>query len=70
MATNKLWILRPVKEIKDREKDNPWNPWFDRAFGFVVRAKTETEARELAHSQAGDENGTVFLPQRVNARTP
>lgn len=38
----KLWLLRPVVGLD--ENDNPWWPWYDKAFGFVVRA--ETEARE------------------------
>ena len=50
----KLWILSPVKTLQDR--DNPWKPWYDKAFGFVVRAETEEEARRLANEKAGDEN--------------
>lgn len=42
----KLWILRPI---------NAWEPWYDKAFGFVVRAETEDAARTLASEQAGDE---------------
>ena len=49
----KLWILRPIEGLP--EEDDPWEPWYDKAFGFVVRAETEDEARELAHTQAGDE---------------
>ncbi len=50
----KLWLLRPVEGLD--KKDNPWEPWYDKAFGFVVRAETEDEAREFAHAAAGDEN--------------
>jgi len=50
----KLWLLRPVDGLK--KNDNPWKPWYDKAFGFVVRADTEEEARALAHADAGDEN--------------
>jgi hypothetical protein len=50
----KLWLLRPRKECI--KKDNPWEPWYDKAFGFVIRAKTEKKARCLADQDAGDEN--------------
>jgi len=46
----KLWILRPVKE-----DSSPWEPWFDRAFGFVLCAIDESTARSMAASDAGDE---------------
>ncbi len=45
----KLWILRPVKD------DNLWDPWYDKAFGFIVAAETEEAARALAQSKGGDE---------------
>jgi hypothetical protein len=54
----KLWIIRPVENLQTR--DNPWEPWigyyYDHAFGFVVRAKNEKEAREFASEQAGIES--------------
>ncbi len=59
----KLWILRPVDCLVDG--DNPWEPWFDKAFGFVVRAKSEKEARILAHNDAGDENRGEFLNNQI-----
>lgn len=42
----KLFLLTPVKK---------WDPWYDRAFGFVVRAENETLARTLASARAGQE---------------
>jgi hypothetical protein len=48
----KLWILQPL----ETGKGTPWDPWYDKAFGFVVRAETEQQARELADGDAGDEN--------------
>lgn len=50
----KLWLLKP----KD---DNyvAWNPWYDKAFGFVVRAETEERARQLANDKGGDEVGKI-----------
>jgi hypothetical protein len=53
----KLWLLRPVDCLK--EEGNPWCPWYDKAFGFVVRAETEEEARAMADRNAGDENHEI-----------
>ncbi len=65
----KLWILTPVKGLD--KKDNPWEPWYDKAFGFVVRAETEEEAREFAHSNAGDENrGESLSTKTTNTDQP
>lgn len=55
----KLWILRPVEDLP--KGYGPWEPWYDKAFGFVVRAETEEEARKFAHECAGDENRGTFL---------
>ena len=49
-----LWLLRPRGNLGEY---NPWEPWFDKAFGFVVRADTELQARKIAHMYAGDEVG-------------
>ena len=59
----KLWLLRPADKLA--KNDNPWEPWYDKAFGFVVRAETEAEARALAHADAGDENRGEFLKART-----
>ena len=59
----KLWILRPVEGLD--KKDNPWEPWYDKSFGFVVRAETEDEACALAHAEAGDENLGEFLSTKT-----
>lgn len=48
----KWWLLRPID--KDAQ-EGPWDPWYDRAFGFVVRAETETQARALATTKGGQE---------------
>ena len=45
----KLWLLRPAKGNK------LWEPWYDKAFGFVIRAETEEDAREIAQSDNGEE---------------
>lgn len=65
----KLWLLRPVDGLA--ENDNPWEPWYDKAFGFVVRAETEAEARSLAHADAEDENRGEFCGTKtVNTTQP
>ena len=50
----KLWILCPAKDRPT--EDDPWKPWYDKSFGFVVRAETEKEASIFADEGAGDEN--------------
>lgn len=45
----KLWLLRPIAG------HGLWEPWYDKAFGFVVRAETEKEARAIAQANGGDE---------------
>ena len=49
----KLWLLRPKEDLPD--KNNPWEPGFDCCFGFVVRAKTESDARGMVYGNTGDE---------------
>jgi hypothetical protein len=73
----KLWELRPLDKYRERDdpgrmdNGNPWDPWYDRAFGFIVRAETEHQARQLAHENAGDENMEEKLGVRVShASTP
>ena len=53
-----LWLLRPVEDLPDG--DNPWEPWYDKNFGFVIRAETEDEARAMATECAGDERYGQF----------
>ena len=49
----KLWILRPVKDLPD--DDNPWEPWYDKVFGFVARGETEGDARKFAQKETDEE---------------
>jgi len=51
----KLWLLRPIEGVED------WTPWYDKAFGHVVRAEDETEARELAAREQGNEGEDAWL---------
>ena len=62
----KLWLLEAKANLPT--DDNPWEPWYDKSFGFVVRVETEAEAREIAHENAGDENRGEFL-SRETAKT-
>jgi hypothetical protein len=55
----KLWLLRPNDSLESN--DNPWEPWYDKCFGFVIRAETEGEARHIASQNGGDENDTVYF---------
>ena len=49
----KIWILRPNQNLP--EEDNPWNPWFDKCFGMIIQAETETSARHIADANGEDE---------------
>lgn len=62
MNPQKLWILKARNDLTP--DIDPWEPWYDKAFGFLISATTEQEARELANSNAGGENfesPTVWL---------
>ena len=50
MSKNKLWLLRPIDS-----ESGPWDPWYDKAFGFVVVAPSEGEARAVTRDEAGEE---------------
>jgi hypothetical protein len=52
----KVFHLFPKESI---EGENPWEPWYDKAFGFVIRAENEQEARKIANENGGDEVGEV-----------
>jgi hypothetical protein len=53
----KLWHLKPIDP-----HSGPWKPWYDKAFGFVIRAEDEETARYAAESCGGDEirHGNVW----------
>lgn len=67
-STSHLWRLQPKNNLK--KDDNPWDPWFDKCFGFVIRAKDEKSAREYADANAGEENRGGFLGKRAITRHP
>lgn len=47
----KLWLLKPIHD---------WDPWYDKVFGFVIRAETETDARSIACVLSGEEGKDVW----------
>lgn len=49
-----VWDLRPLA-------DEPWEPWYDKAFGFVVVAPDELTARRIASEDCGDEGPAAWL---------
>jgi len=59
----KVYELRPVENLPIN--DNPWEPWYNKNFGFIIRADNEKEAREIAHKNAGDENRGEFLREKI-----
>ena len=60
-----LFLLRPI------DPDiNPWDPWYDKAFGHVVRAGSEVEARQLASLSAGDEGNQAWLDDQLSTCHP
>lgn len=52
----KLYLLKPIENLEI----DFWDPWYDKAFGFVVRAETEFEARNIANDNCGDEDRTFL----------
>ena len=53
----RLWILRANET---NQVGNPWEPWYDKCFAFVVRAESETAARQIADKNADDENSNKY----------
>jgi hypothetical protein len=65
----KIYELRPADNLPIN--DNPWEPWYDKNFGFIIRADNEKEAREIANQNAGEENRGVFFNEKIaNTNTP
>lgn len=60
---SRLWILKPRRDLSN--DNNPWKPWTDKVFGFVIRAHTAIEARIIAHRNAGHENDNMLLTKDI-----
>jgi hypothetical protein len=58
----KLYLLQPIHI----PGDDPWEPWYDKAFGFVIRANSYETARSIANENAGDENRGEFLSTKIS----
>lgn len=56
----RLWLLRPVGNWYSTPPA-AWNPWYDKTFGFVVRAETEQQARAIASKESSDEGCNAWL---------
>lgn len=59
MSDMKLWLMRPRDDLP--EQDDPWWNRRDSVHGFVVRADTEEQARDIAHQHAAEENRSSAL---------
>lgn len=55
----KLWLLLPNEELPRDFRKNPWDPWYDKCFGAVVEAETESEARKMVQDHGGDETREI-----------
>jgi hypothetical protein len=47
-----LYLLKPNEKLGEQ---NPWKPWYDKCFGFIICAESEKEARTIAACNDGDE---------------
>jgi len=59
----KLWILRPI------EGEGDWSDEYDVARSFVVRARSEKDARKLVQPFAGDEGSRVWTHPKKSTCT-
>lgn len=59
-----LYELRPKENLP--KSDNPWYPWYDKCFGFVVRAKDEATARKIASENTWCEDEEAWLKERYS----
>jgi len=57
----KLFLLKAIDGAKEFE------PWFDKAFTHVVRARNEEKARILASTECGDEGKDVWLDDKITS---
>jgi hypothetical protein len=49
----KLYELRPLDGLN--VDDSPWLPFYEKSFGFIIRAETEKQARQIATEMSGKE---------------
>lgn len=58
----KLWLLRPIGE-----NGTAWCVVYDCSYGFVIRAQSEADARNLAADYSGDEGGGAWLDSTLSS---
>lgn len=63
----RLWLLKARRELP--QGDDPWNPWYDKNFGLVIRAETEERARKIAQDNSADESRGAFLGRNTSETT-
>jgi len=59
--SNRLWLLRPRFNRPKELTVSPWQKWYDKAFGFVVCADSDENARWIAAGDCGDEGREAWL---------
>ena len=62
----KIWLLEPVNGLP--VDDDPWEPWYDKVFGQVIRAGSEEEARKVAQENGEDECRRDFATPWLESR--
>ena len=64
----KLWLPRP-KEEDLPDSDNPWEPWYDKCFGAIIRAETEKDARQMMAEATSDyaEGKDAWLDEKYSS---
>ena len=62
----KIWPLEPVHGLP--AEDDPWEPWYDKVFGQVIRAEAEADARMIAQENGEDECRRAFATPWLEAR--
>ncbi len=62
----KLFLLKPIFDM-DNGTTNPWCPWYDKVHGFVIRAKDEQQARQIATENGRAEIAEYSTEGRVDA---
>ena len=55
----KVYELRPIENL--HLNDYPWDPWYDKNFGFIIRAENEKEAREIFPNTENATEGMTYL---------
>ena len=63
-----VWILKPKDDRETTDEPDPWQPWYDKCFGMVIRAETETQARVVAQEAAKDETTISPVHHNVDKR--